>query len=890
MGHSDERRADPDALLRALREGEKQAERGKLKIFFGMCAGVGKTFAMLSSAREALAKGIDVVVGVVETHGRLETEALLAGLPAVPRRAVEHRGTILHELDVDAVLVRKPGLVLIDELAHTNAPGSRHTKRYQDVRELLDHGIDVYTTLNVQHLESRADSVAQISGVRIRETVPDSVLEEAREVELIDLSPDELLQRLMEGKVYTPERSRQAIRNFFQKGNLTALREMALRLTAERVDHQLREYMRTRRITGPWKSGDRLLVGIGESPHSVSLIRWARRMAYASDATWIAVHVETSRASSASAAAALAKNIQLARELGAEVITTADEDIAEGLVRVARQQNVTQILVGKPGKRLPFRKSLLERVIERSGNLDVSAVGGLENSSVRWGLPGFHSGGRHYATAAGVVCAVALACHPLSPIIGYQTVSLILLLAVALLPLTMGPGPVLLAAGLSALLWDFFFIPPRHTLSIHLPQDILMLVAYFAIASVTGILTARVRANERAVRAREERATALYTLTRTVSAARTQDEVVAAGVVTLRKFFPGDVAVFLSQPDGDVFTAAHQASTWTPDAKEIGVAAWVYWNEKKAGRFTDTLPSAHATYYPMSGPRYPLGVVGVHLAGASRPSMDQELLLENFIRQIASALEREQLHEVTKRSIASMESERLYKTLFDSVSHELRTPLAAILNAAEGLKEAARKEGNALLGTLSGEIQIAADRLHRLVDNLLGMTRLESGHIAPALDWTDLRDLVHRVLGKLERETSGHPISVDIPDALPLVKLDFGLMEQALANIIHNAACHTPAGTAVRIAARLERGDCLIEVADDGPGLPREALARVFEKFYRLPGSKAGGTGLGLSIVRGFVEAQGGTVKAENLPGGGALFAIRLRRDLADARPGGGPT
>ena len=872
-------RPDPDALLHALKKEEHRATKAKLKIFFGMCAGVGKTYDMLKSAHEARGKGIDLVVGLVETHKRQETEALLAGLVVIPRRKVEYKGTTIDEMDLDAIIERKPQLVLVDELAHTNTPGSRHTKRYQDVLELLDNGIDVYSTLNVQHLESRADTVAQITGTTIRETVPDSILEQADEVELIDIPPDELLKRLSEGKVYTPERSQQAIQNFFQKGNLTALREMSLRLTAERVDHQLRDYMQTKQIAGPWKSGVRLLVGISASPHSVSLIRWARRMAYTMDATWIALHVETSRSLSESAKVQLAKNIKLAGELGAEIVTTADENIAQALVRVAREQNVTQVLVGKPKHGFSFRKSLLDRVIEKSGDLDIYVIGGGADEPSRkttLRLPDIQSGLPQYAAAAATVFGVALLCFPFASFLGYQTVSLILLLTVALLSLRLGAGPVLLAAALSAAVWDYFFIPPQFTLEVAFAQDILMLLTYFAIAAVTGTLTARVRAREKAVRQREERAIALYSLTRDLSNAGTQDDVAKAAVGNIRRFFKADVAVFLSDQDGDVFTRAHPASTYEVDEKEFGVAAWVYWNEKKAGKFTDTLPSAHATYYSMSGPRYPLGVIGVKPGTNDRFTIDQEALLENFIRQIASTLEREQLNEMAKRSIASVEAERLYRTLFNSISHELRTPIAAIVSASEGLLDNATSKGVDVRTDLNIEIHTAAERLNRLVENLLDMTRLESGRIKPNLDWCDLHDLVTASLRKLTDELSRHSVSVDIPTDMPLVKLDFGLIEQAITNLLHNASLYTPPGSKIHISVTNEERQFTITIADNGPGFPREALPKAFEKFYRVPGTKAGGTGLGLSIVRGFVETHGGAIKVDNGNEGGARFVITL--------------
>jgi two-component system sensor histidine kinase KdpD len=574
----------------------------------------------------------------------------------------------------------------------------------------------------------------------------------------------------------------------------------------------------------------------------------------------------------------LAKNIKLARDLGAEIIATSDENIAEALVRVARQQNATQILVGKPQRQLSLGKSLLDRVIEHSGELDVYVVGGEERPRTRRSLhmPEIHSGLPQYAVATAAIVLVALGCYPLSHLLGYQTVSLIFLLTIALLPLKLGSGPVLLAAGLSAVIWDYFFIPPQFTLSVNLAQDILMLVAYFAIATVTGTLTARIRAREKAVRSREERATALFTLTHDLSRASNQDEVATAAVNNIRKFFGGEAAVFLSDPDGDVFTKAHPVSSYAVNEKEFGVAAWVYWNEKKAGKFTDTLPFARATYYPISGPRYPLGVIGVQIPEGSRLAVDQEALLENFIGQISSTLEREMLNELTKRSIAVAESERLYKTLFNSISHEMRTPLTALLGAADNLMSntiAASRE--AVIG-IAGEVHDAASRLDRVVQNLLDITRIESGIISPHLDWCAVRDLVNALLKKMKQELVGHQVTVDIPGDLPLVRLDFGLTEQALTNVLQNAVLYTPRGGHIWIRASRSGEAVVLTIEDEGPGLPPEALERVFEKFYRVPGARPGGTGLGLSIARGFVEAQKGSLIAENRQDHGTRFAMTL--------------
>ncbi len=843
-----------------------------------MCAGVGKTYDMLMAAREAQAKGITVLVGYVETHGRRETEALLDGLDILPRKVIEYRERALEEMDVDEILRRRPGLVLVDELAHTNAPGSRHMRRHQDVTEILDAGIDVYTTLNIQHLESRADTVAQITGVVIRETIPDSVLERADAVEIVDLPPEELLKRLAEGKVYAPERSREAMRHFFRTSNLTALREMALRLVAERVDHQLQDLMKDRHAGGTVKSGQRILVGISSSPNSARLIRWARRTAYAMDAPWIAVYVERSRPLTAEARERLESNIKLARELGAEVVTTADEDLVEGLLRIAHDRRVTQILIGKPAGTFHPGGTILGRLIKQSGDLDIYVVGGSgpaqAGTSPVW-LPEVRSGIKQYLIAAAVTIATAMALYPLRDMLGYQSISLFLLLTVVLLPLALDAGPVLLAAALSAVLWNYFFIPPTFTFAIGLLQDVLMLGLYFCVAAVTGVLTARIRAREKAVRLRERHATALFSLTKELSVARSQDEVARAAVESIRHTFGAETVVLLSQADGDIFTEAHPASSFAVDQKEFGVAAWVYWNERKAGRFTDTLPSSGATYHPLSGPRYPLGVIGVHIPTKEPFTFDQDALFQAFLGQIASAFEREQLHDLTRKTLVVAESERLYRTLFDTLSHEFRTPVAAIMGAADQLDQRAVL-GGPRLAEIVEEIREGADRLNTLVQNLLDMTRLESGLLKIRTSWCDVSDLVGTTVRKLDEVLRHFDIHIAVSGSLPLIQADQGLLEQALVNIIRNAVVHAEGATAITIEAHAEGSDCLLTVSDNGKGIPPVEVDRVFQKFFRGKDTRAGGTGLGLSIVQGIVLAHGGTVTCANRADGGAQFTLRL--------------
>jgi two-component system sensor histidine kinase KdpD len=887
----EDRRPDPDALLAALQKQEAAARRGKLKIFFGMAAGVGKTYTMLEEAQQRRADAVDVVVGYVETHGRPETETLLEGLPVIPRRKGEYRGVILEEMDLDTVLARRPQLVLVDELAHTNVPGSRHLKRFQDVFELLDAGIDVYTTVNVQHLESRADTVRQITGITVRETVPDSIFEAANEVELVDLDPEALLGRLAEGKVYIGgDRAELAARNFFRQGNLTALREMALRLTAERVDHQLQDYMALKRIAGPWKSRERLMVAVSHHPLSERLVRWTRRMAYTLEAPWIAIHVETSHTPTVQEQERLAQVLALADELGAEVVTTWDEDVVRGLLRVARERNVTQVVVGKPPRSRWqdwLSGALVDRLLRQSGDIDVyivtgDKVGGPPRAA-RFRLERI-SGVGQYALAALIIALVAGLSRLALPLIGYRAVAIVFLFVVSILAMALGRGPVLLAASLSALLWNVLFIPPRFTLTVSKLEDGLMLGMYFVVALVTGSLTARLHAQEQAVRRRERRNAALYAFARDVTSARTLDATLQVAIRHIGQAFDAEVAILLTQPSGQL-SPPHPASTLTLNEKELSVAAWTFKNRKQAGRFTDTLPSAAARYLPLRAPGGVVGVLGIRPRSPERLALDQETLLETFANQVALVIDRTMLDKAAEQAEVLAESERLYKTLLNSVSHELRTPLTAIRGAATSLLEPNIGSDLAAREALSQEINEAATRLNRIVENLLDMTRLESGRLRLNLEWCDVNDLVSITLNRLKNEMADHIVILDIAPDLPLVRIDFGLMEQALYNLVHNAAIHTPPGTRVRISARVEGQELALSVADRGPGLPSQDLERVFDKFYRAPGASAGGTGLGLSIARGLVEAHGGHITAENRSNGGARFTIRLPLSAAPNLP-----
>jgi len=880
-------RPNPDVLLAAIQRQATRAEAGKLKVFFGMAAGVGKTYAMLQAAHEALAEGDDVVVGYVETHGRAETLELLNGLEQIPRLRLVYRGTTLEEMDLDALLERRPALALVDELAHTNAPGTRHAKRYQDVLELLKAGIDVYTTINVQHFESRADAVRQITGITVHETVPDSILDRVDAIELIDLTPEELRKRLAEGKVYTAERSEVAARNFFRTGNLTALREMSLRLTAEHVDHTLQDYMDVKRIAGPWKSAERLMVAVGPSPFSEKLIRWTRRMAYNLEAPWLAANVETTAALSPEAQQQLSHNLAFARELGAEVVTTAGDDLAQALLQLARQRNVTQVVVGKPrekGRRAWFpRQSLVDHVIDASGDIDVYVITGDEpegRSSSMLTLPPMirRSPWQHYAWATAIIAAItALELFVIGrvPVISYLTVGLTELLAVLLIAAWLGRGPALLAAALSAFSWNYLFIEPRFTLQISRSQDIVLFLLYFAIAIIAGNLAARLRSQEQLARSRAERTTALYALAHEMAAAVDMDDVLRAANSQIAAVFDAETAILLASGE-TLSPRPHPSGTLTLDDKEFSVALWAFENRKAAGRFTDTLPLATAQFLPLQAADRAVGILGIRTRAADPLSFEQELLLETFASQLALAVERERLNEAAQHNAMLRESERLFTTLLNSISHELRTPLATINGAAGGLLNPQTGGNGETRRQLARDIQDASSRLNRLVANLLDMSRLEAGRLQLKREWCDMGDIIGVAVKRLESYFAGRPLTIDLAPDLPLLQLDFVLMEQVIVNLLDNACSYTPAGAPIAIAAARRGGDVIVTLTDHGPGIAPADIDHIFDKFYRAPSAATGGTGLGLSIARGLVEAHGGALTAENVRGAGARFTIRL--------------
>lgn len=884
---ADEFRSDPDALLAAIQKAENSKTRGKLKVFLGMAAGVGKTYAMLEAAQRCKADGVDAVIGYVETHRRAETEAFVIGLEVIPRRKIEYRGSVIEEMDTDGIITRAPQLVLVDELAHTNAPGSRHAKRYLDVIELLEAGIDVWTTINVQHFESRADTVQQITGIRIQETLPDSLLDFANQIELIDLSPDDLRKRLMEGKVYTSERIETAANNFFRVGNLTALREMALRLTAERVDHQLQDYMAIKQIAGPWKSGERLMVAVGSSPFSEKLIRWTRRMAYNLEATWLAVYVEIGQITTQPAKDQLSRNLALARNLGAEVITVTGHEVSASLLRLARQRNVTQIVMGKPQHSLLQTwlrgGSLVDRVIRASGEIDVYVVTGDEAQATpeRWFLlsqPHLHSSMRGYLLAIGIVTVVTsldLLVVTSWPWLGYQAVGLTELLAVLLIAVYIGRGPALVAAAISAISWNFLFIEPRFTFNISQIQDVILFFLYFITAIFAGNLTARLRVQEKLARYTADRTLALYTLAHETATAVNMNDVLRTAVDQMQRIFQVDVAVILLD-GGKLSDQVHLCSSTPIDDKEWSVARWVFEHGKPAGRFTETLPLTSVQFFPLLTPNRTVGVMGIRYRRNERLSADEAALLETFVNQIALVIERELLDEAAQQSAMMRESERLYTTLLNSISHELRTPIASIKGAASGLETA---QSDSDRDALVSDIHSAAERLNRLVENLLDMSRLESGRLQIKRDWCDIGEIIGVAVKNIPSCIQDHGIQIRLQPDLPLIQVDFVLIEQVLVNLLENACDYSPPGKPIQVNAESDTHRVIITVEDRGAGIPPDKLDVIFEKFYRVPGTPTGGTGLGLSISRGLIEAHGGTLIAENSEQGGARLIIHLPRN-----------
>jgi two-component system sensor histidine kinase KdpD len=878
------RRPDPDALLARIRSEENLARRAKLKIFFGASAGVGKTYAMLVEAHERRHAGVDVVAGLVETHGRRETAALLEGLETMPRKTLEYRDTPLSEFDLDAALARGPGLILLDELAHTNVPGSRHRRRWQDVEELLDAGIDVYTTLNVQHVESLVDVVAQITGTSIRETVPDSILDRADEIELVDLPPDDLLQRLREGKVYVPAQAERAIENFFRKGNLIALRELALRQTAQRVDAQMESYRRAQGIAEPWAVRERILVCIGDPESGLRLVRAARRMAAALKAEWIVVHVETPGQvrESPKVRDHIVDVMGLAEDLGAETAMLTGLRVGDEIVAFARQRNVSRIVVGRPSRpiwRAFSFGSLTYRLMFAGADADVLVLRGEEEErpDARGAVLAPTTPWRGYVSAIPVVIAVTLLVWLMYGRFELSNLSMVYLLGVVIVATAFGRGPAILAALLSVALFDFLFVPPRFTFAVSDTQYAVTFGVMLVVGIVIGTMTARLREQTVAARARERRTAAIYQLSRDLAGQPALAGVLKSAVERIGETFEARVAILRPAQAGRLRFAAGDAALFEHGAHEIGVAQWAFDHEQPAGAGTETLPASQAMHLPLIGPGGPVGVLAVRPTEASRlRDPDRVQLLRTFANHLAIALERVRLGEDAERARVEAEAERTRSALLSSVSHDLRTPLAVITGAASSLKQ-----GDALSeptrAELADTIYEEGRRLNRLVGDLLDVTRLESGAVAVNKDWHSLEEIVGAALTRLEDRVGERPLELRLPDGLPLVPLDDVLFGQLVENLIENALKYAPEGSPIEIAAALEHGTLSFEVADRGPGLPPGDEDRVFEKFFRGPGGIGRpGVGLGLTICRAIARAHGGRIVAANRPGGGAVFRVEL--------------
>ncbi|TBW41368.1 sensor histidine kinase KdpD [Siculibacillus lacustris] len=883
----------PDALL-ALAQRE---ERGRLKIHLGAAPGVGKTFAMLTNARRLAADGVDVVVGLAETHGRAETAALIEDLEVLARRPVVHRGRTLMEFDIDAALARRPALLIVDELAHTNAPGSRHPKRFQDVEELLDAGIDVWTALNIQHLESLSDVVGRITGVTIRETVPDRMLERADEVVLVDLTPDELIERLKEGKVYVAENAARAIDNFFRPSNLTALRELALRRTAARVDDQMLQYLRQNAIEGPWPTAERLLVCVGADEHSDAVVRVAARLAKALNATWTALHVDRpDRAATDEASIRrLDATMHLAERLGAERVRVIGTDLVTEILRWARRENVSQIVIGRsvrpPWWRRAWRRGLSEELVAQAADISVQVVTGASDRP-RKATPPRGPDPRRLAVGLGVaLAAVALSVGVgigLTHVVDLPNVSMVFLSAVVLCALRFGRASAVAAAVLSFLAYNFFFIEPLYSFTVAKPHELFALVVFLFVAATVGSLAGRAHEQAVAALARARSTRALYEYSRKISGVSALEPLMWAAVTQVAGAIQGS-AVALLATGGDL----HLIGAFPPDVEmgvtEWGAARWAFQRGEVAGRRSPTLPNAELQFRPLVTASGTVGVIGY---AASDPdhglSEDDERFLASLADQTAIAAERIQLGDRATAAAASAESERLRSALLSSISHDLRTPLASILGSVTSLADFGDRLDEATRKDLLKAIEEETRRLSQFVVNLLDMTRLEAGNLELTVDWVDLADVARAAVARAARLYPGRTLVLAGGDRPLVLEGNATLLEQVLFNLIDNAMKFSdpPGVTRLRLAPR--DGTAVIEVEDDGIGIPPDQLERVFDKFHRVAAGdgRAAGTGLGLSICRGVVTAMGGTITAASPIADGRGTRITVELPLPAAGPG----
>ncbi|UFS75170.1 sensor histidine kinase KdpD [Tardiphaga sp. 37S4] len=885
-----DQRPSPEALLETARREEDAA--GRLKIFVGAAPGVGKTYEMLQSAHARRKAGIDVVVGVVETHGRAETEALLTGLEVLPRKRIDHKGQQLEEMDLDALIARRPQIALVDELAHTNAPGSRHPKRYLDVAELLAAGIDVYTAVNIQHIESLNDVVAQITHVRVRETVPDSVFDRADAIELIDLTPDDLIQRLKEGKVYVPKQAERALEHYFSPGNLTALRELALRRTADRVDEQLLTHMQANAIAGPWAAGERILVCISEDPRSAGLVRYTKRLADRLHAPWTTVSIETRRSLQLTEEQRdrLADTLRLAEALGAEALTIpgAGRRIADDLLGYAHANNVTQIVIGKASRSWWFelvRGSVVHDLVRRAGNISVHVIAGdalptepaAKRAQMTDRVEPFDA--KPYIAALAVVAVALGAATLLRPIFGIENVDLMFLTAVVGVAVRFGLWPSLLASVVASLSYNFFFLPPVYTLTITDPTNVAAFFFFMLIAILVSNVAARVRTQAVSAFGRVRTTESLYAFSRKLAGTAALDDVLWASAYQIALMLK--VRVVLLLPEQGVITVkAGYPPEDELDKADLAAANWAWSNDRPAGRGSETLPGAKRLFLPMRTGRGPIGVIGID-DDRTGPLLtpDQRRLLDALVDQSALAIERVQLVEDMDRAERNVESDRLRQALLTSISHDLKTPLASVLGAASTLRDLSPKLSEAEKADLLGTVIDESERLNRFIANLLDMTKLESGAVVPNATLQDLAEIVGSALRRAGKILSRHRVALDLAPNLPMLELDAVLFEQVLFNLLDNAAKYAPDDTTITIRAMRDADSVSLQVTDEGTGIPPADLEQVFDKFYRANKGDhvRAGTGLGLAISRGFVEAMRGTISATNRADrSGAVLTIRL--------------
>src|SRR5712675_1962011 len=872
--HDLQKRPSPDALLEAARRENDQA--GRLKIFVGAAPGVGKTYEMLQSAHAKLKAGVDVVVGVVETHGRAETEALLQGLEVLPRKRLEYKDQILGEMDLDAVIARHPQIALVDELAHTNAPGSRHPKRYLDVEELLSHGIDVYTAVNIQHIESLNDVVAQITHVRVRETVPDSVFDRADAIELIDLTPDDLIQRLREGKVYVPKQAERALEHYFSPGNLTALRELALRRTAERVDEQLLTHMQANAIAGPWAAG---------------LVRYTRRLADRLHAPWTAVSIETRRSLQLTDEQRdrLADTLRLAEALGGEALTIpgVGRRIADDVVHFAQANNVTQIIIGKSTRSWWFelmRGSVVHDLVRRAGNISVNVIAGDEQgvtkAAVQTAAPAEPFNPQPYLMALLFVAIGLAAASLIQPLFGgIENVDLVFLTAVVSVAARYGLGPSLLASVAASLCYNFFFLPPVYTFTITEPTNVAAFFFFMLIAILVSNLAARVRGQAVTAISRVRTTESLYAFSRKLAGTATLDDVLWATAYQTALMLKVRVVLLLPE-DGVLTVKAGYPPEDELDKADLAAANWAWGNDRPAGRGSDTLPGAKRLFLPMRTGRGAIGVIGID-DDRTGPLLtpDQRRLLDALMDQGALAIERVRLVEDMERVKRAVETDRLRSALLTSISHDLKTPLASVLGAASTLRGLSAKLTDAEKTDLLSTVIDESERLNRFIANLLDMTKLESGAIVPNTARHDIGEIIGSALRRAGKILVRHKVSLELAADLPMLELDAVLFEQVLFNLLDNAAKYAPPDTTISIRSSRENDAIVLQILDEGGGIPPAELESVFDKFYRAQKGDhvRPGTGLGLAISRGFVEAMRGTISATNRTDrSGAVLTIRL--------------